>query len=147
MCNTLVVPITVISDVILNHCKAILLGQWQHHIQHETLKELCKQGKVLKDILQRIILTARFEDATPPECKVICMWYEGFSKVATYVTFNRNEYPRFKLDHSSYSSGMTGGVYSMSLSSNTITAPFLLNNSKNNLEVNHLKQSVNEQNL
>ena len=89
------------------------------------LKELCKQGKVFRDILQRIILTARFEDATPPECDVIHMWYEGLNKAATYVMFNGNEYPRFKLDHSSYSSGMTAGVCWVSLLSGTITAPFL----------------------
>ena len=98
MCNTLVVPITIISDADLNHCEIIYLGQWQHQVPHETLKECYKQGKVFRDILQRIILTARFEDATSPKCKVICMWYEGLSKVVTYVTFDGNEYPRFKLE-------------------------------------------------
>ena len=73
VCNTLVVPITVMSDDNLNHCKAIYLGQQQHQVTHETLKDLFKQGKVFRDILQRIIFTARFEDATPPNCKVICM--------------------------------------------------------------------------
>ena len=109
MHDTFVIPITIISDANLNHCKTLYLGQWQHQVQHEALNECCKQGKVFRDILQRIILTARFEDTTPPECEVICMWYEGLSKTATYAMFNRNEYPRFKLDCSSYSSGMTAG--------------------------------------
>ena len=52
------------------------------------------------------------------------MWYEGLSKVVTYVTFNGNEYPRFKLDHISFSSGMTAGECWTSLLSGTITAPF-----------------------
>ena len=87
--------------------------------------EFYKQGKVIRDILQRIILTARFEDSTPPKCKVICMWYEGLNKAVTYVTFDGNEYPRFKTDHSSYSSGMTAGVCWIALSSSPITAPLL----------------------
>ena len=49
------------------------LGQQQHQVPQETLKELCKQGKVFRDILQRIILTARFEDATLLKCEAICM--------------------------------------------------------------------------
>ena len=51
--------------------------------------------------------------------------YEGLSKAVTYVTFNGNEHPRFKLDPISYSSGMTAGVYWASILSGTITSPFL----------------------
>ena len=80
MRNTLVVPITIISDADLNHCEAIYLGQQQHQVPHGTLKELCKQGKVFRDMVQRIILTARFEDATPADSKLICLCYEGLSK-------------------------------------------------------------------
>ena len=47
MHNTLVVPITIISDADLNHCEAIYMGQWQHRVPHETFRELSKQGKVL----------------------------------------------------------------------------------------------------
>ena len=60
----------------------------------------------------------------PPACEVIYIWYEGLSKTATYVMFDGNEYARFKLDHNSYSSGMTAGVCWRSISSSTITAPF-----------------------
>ena len=124
MHNSLVVPITVISDTDLNCSETIYMGQWQHQVPHETFKELSKQGKVFKDILQRIILTARFEDATPPKCEIICMWYEGLNKTPTYVTFDGNEHSRFKLDCSSYSSEMTAGVHWMSILSGTITALF-----------------------
>ena len=55
------------------------------------------------DILQGIIFPARFEDAMPSECVVICMWYDGLDKAQTYVTFNGDEYPRVQVDHSSYS--------------------------------------------
>ena len=123
--NTLVVPITVISDANLNHCKAIYIGLEQHSVPHETFRELSEQGKVFNDILQRIILEARFEDATQPKCKIICMWYEGLTKAATYVAFSRHEQPRFKLDCTPIYSGMTVGVCWMSISSGTITAPFL----------------------
>ena len=47
------------------------------------------------EILQRIILTAKFEDATPPEGDIIHMWYDGLNKVIMYVTFDRHENPRF----------------------------------------------------
>ena len=55
------------------------MDHWQHLVSHETFRELSKQGKVFK-------LTARFEDGTPPKCKIIYMWYEGLSKAVTYAT-------------------------------------------------------------
>ena len=70
--DTLVVPITVVSNADINHCEAIYVGQQQHLVPHETWKELDQQGRVLRDVLQRIIFPARFEDATPPKYKVIC---------------------------------------------------------------------------
>ena len=72
MHDTLVVPITVVNDADINHCEAIYVGQQQHLVPHETWKELYQQGRVLRDVLQRIIFPARFEDATPPKYKVIC---------------------------------------------------------------------------
>ena len=90
----LVVPITIMSDANINHCEAIYLGQWQHQVPHETWKEPFKQAKVFRDILQRIIFPARFEDATPPKCEVIHMWYHGLNKAETYVTFDGDEYPK-----------------------------------------------------
>ena len=66
-----------------------------HQVPHKTSRELSEQGKVFKDILQRIILTARFEDATPPKCEIIHMWIDGLNKAVTYVAFDRHEYPRF----------------------------------------------------
>ena len=62
MCDTLVVT--------HHHHKQC---QPQYQVPHETFRELSKQTKVFKDILQRILLTARFEDATPPKCKIIHM--------------------------------------------------------------------------
>ena len=56
--DTLVVPTTIISDADPNHCVATYIGLQQHQVPHETFRELSKQGKVFKDILQRIILTA-----------------------------------------------------------------------------------------
>ena len=103
MHEILVVPITIMSDADMNHCEAIYLGQWQHQDPHETWKELFQQGKVFKDILQRIIFPARFEDAMPPECKGICMWYDGLNKAENYVTFKGDEYLRVQVDHSFYS--------------------------------------------
>ena len=100
VCDAIVVPITVISNSNLNHCETIYFGQQQHCVPHETFRGLPKQGKVFKDILERIILTARFEGATQFECKVICMWYEGLSKALTYVVLDGHEHPRFKLDPS-----------------------------------------------
>ena len=87
-------------------------------------KELSKQGKFFKDILQRIILTAQFEDATLSESEIICMWIDGLNNAVTYVMFNRCRHPRFKLDCSPVYPGMTAGVCWMSLSSSIFTAPF-----------------------
>ena len=94
MCNTLVVPITIVSNADITHCEAIYMGQQQHQVPHETWRELFEQGRVFKDVLQRIIFPARVEDATPPKCKVICMWYDGLNNAQTYVMFGREEYPR-----------------------------------------------------
>ena len=124
MPDRLVVPTTGMSDTNLNHCKAIYINMQQDQVPHETFRELSEQGKVFKDILQRIILTARFEDTTPPKCKILCMWIDGLNKAVTYVAFDRHEHPRFKLDCSPWYSGMTAGVCWMSILSGTITAPF-----------------------
>ena len=79
---------------------------------------------MFKDILQRIILTARFEDATPPECKIICMWIDRLNKAVTYVMFDRHEHPRFKLDCSPWYSGMTAGVLDVTIKQHYYS-PFL----------------------
>ena len=54
---------------------------------------------MFKDILQRIIFPARFEDAAPAECEIICMWYEGTKRADPYVIFD-GKYPRAQLNHS-----------------------------------------------
>ena len=107
MCDTLVVPTTILSDADLNHCIAVYISLQQHQVPHETFKELSKQGKLLKDLLQRIILTARFEDATPPESKIIHMLIAGLNNAVTYVMFDGHRHPRFKLDCSPWYPGMT----------------------------------------
>ena len=69
------------------------MSQWRHQVPHVTWRELIEQGEVFKDIMQRIIFPARFEDATPSECDVICFWYEGTMRTLTYVTFNGEDIP------------------------------------------------------
>ena len=69
------------------------MGQQQHQVPHATWRELTEQGEVFMDILQRIIFSARFEDAMPSQCEVIYMWYEGINRTLTYVTFDGEEYP------------------------------------------------------
>ena len=73
-------------------------------VPHETWNELFQQVRVFSDILQRIIFPARLEDATPPKCEVICMWYDRLNKVETYVTFDGDEYPRVQVHCTFYSS-------------------------------------------
>ena len=100
MHNDLGVLITVISDADIRRCKTCWMGQQRHQVPHATWRELIEQGDAFKDIMQRIIFPARFEDATPSECKVICMWYEGTMRTPTYVTFDGEEYPKVQLDSS-----------------------------------------------
>ena len=94
MCNAFKVPITVISNADIAICKNHWVGQWSHQVPHATCRELNEQGEVLKDIMQRIISPARFEDSMPSECKVICTWYEGTTRTTTYVMFDGEEDPR-----------------------------------------------------
>ena len=58
MHDTLVVPTTNLSNANLNHCVAIYICLQQHQVLDETFRELSGQGKLFKDILQRIILAA-----------------------------------------------------------------------------------------
>ena len=94
MHNSLKVPITVIRNADIMGCKNCWMGQWRHQVPHATWGELIEQGEAFKDILQRIIFQARFEDAMPSKCKVICMWYERTMRTLTYVVFDGEEYPR-----------------------------------------------------
>ena len=64
------------------------VDQWHHQVPHATWGELIEQGEAFKDIMQRIIFPARFEDTMPSECKVRCMWYEGTMRTLTHVTFD-----------------------------------------------------------
>ena len=82
-----------------------------------------KQGEVFKDILQRVILTAGFEDTTPSECEIICMWMDGLKDEVTSVMFNGHRETRLKLDCNLVYPGMTAGVWCTSLSCGIITAP------------------------
>ena len=103
MHDTLMVPITIVSDADIILYETIYMVQWQHQVPSETWREGFEQERVFKDILQRIIFPARFEDATPPECEVIHMWYDRLNISQTYVTFDGDEYPRVQVDHSFYS--------------------------------------------
>ena len=65
-----------------------------------NMGELNEQGEAFKDIMQRIIFSARFEDAMPSEYKFICVWYEGTTRTMTNVMFNGEEDPRVQIDSS-----------------------------------------------
>ena len=104
-------------------CRYIEL-RWQQ-VLDETSMELSEQGELFKDIRQRVILTAQFEDATPSKCKIICMWIDGLKNKVFWVMFNRCREPRLKLHCSPAYPGMTAGVSWISLLSSIITAPFL----------------------
>ena len=99
MCDALKVPITIVSNADIAYSTTHWTGQWQYRVSYATWRELTEEGKVFKDILQRIKFPARFEEAMPPKCEIICMWYEGTKRTLTYVIFN-GEYPRAQLDHS-----------------------------------------------
>ena len=99
MCDALKVPITVVSNADFTSCATCWTGQQKHKAPYATWRELTEEGKVFKDILQRIIFPARFEDAMPPKCEIICIWHEGTNRTLTDVIFD-GEYPRVILDHS-----------------------------------------------
>ena len=92
MCNLLRVPITVISDADITHCKTLWMGQQQHRAPHVIWREVTEQGEAFTEILQRIIFPARFEDAMPSNCEVIHMWYDVINRALTYVMFDGDEY-------------------------------------------------------
>ena len=117
-------PTTDLSDANLNHCVCRYIDLQQHGVLHETSTELSKQGELFKDILQRVILTAPFEDAVPSKCKIIHMWIDGLKNKVTYVMFDGHRHPRLKLDCSPVYPGLTAGVCWISLFRGTITAPF-----------------------
>ena len=100
MYDALTVPITIVSEADIARCKTCWMGQKSHLVPHTTWRELIEQGDAFKDIMQRIIFTARFEDAMPSECEVILMWYEETKKSLTSATFAGEEYPRVQLDSS-----------------------------------------------
>ena len=86
--DALKVPITIISDADIAYYTAHWMGQQKYKVPHATCRELTEEGKMFKDTLQRIIFTARFEEAMPPKCKLICIWYEGTKRTLTYVIFD-----------------------------------------------------------
>ena len=115
---------TYLNDGNLNFCVHRYIKLQLHQVPHETIRELSKQGKLFKDILQRVILPARFEDARPSGCRIICMWIDGLKNTVTYVMFDRHREPQLKLEYSPVYLGMTAGVCCTPLSSSPITAPF-----------------------
>ena len=146
MCDTLKVPITIISFADITSCTTCWTGQWKYKVPYATWMELTEEGKVFKDVQQTIIFPARFGDAMPPECEIICIWYEGTKRILTYVIFN-GQYPRVQLDCSffySYESQQecVGSHNQMAL----LQPHYHLNNNKYNLEIYLSKQSVKEHN-
>ena len=63
--NALKVPITIVSDADIARCENHWVTKWSHQVPHATWGELTEQGEAFKDIMQRIIFLARFEDSTP----------------------------------------------------------------------------------
>ena len=88
MYNALAVPTSNLSEDDINHCISEYVTKQQYQVRYGTFKELWKQGKLVKDILQRVILPAQFETATSSECEIICMWIEGLKHTMAYITIN-----------------------------------------------------------
>ena len=120
--NALAVPTSNLTEDDINCCISKYVTTWQHQVQYRTFKELCKQGKVFKDILQRVILPAQFEAATSSECKIICMWIEGLKNAVAYITIDVQCQPRLKIECSFAYPGMTAGVCRSAQTSSPITA-------------------------
>ena len=93
MCDTLKVPITIISDADITHCETLWMGQQRHRVPQATWRERTEQGAAFTDLMKRNIFPVRFQDATPSKCKVTCMWYDGINRASTYVTFDGDKYP------------------------------------------------------
>ena len=72
--------------MILASVFALPVGHIHLHIQ--IAEGLPEEVRILKDILQRIVVSARFEDATPAECEIICTGYEQTQKIQTYAVFD-----------------------------------------------------------
>ena len=126
VCDALVAPTTYQNDGNLNFCICRYIKLWWYQVLDETSMELSKHGELFKGILQSVILvilTARFEDATPSECKIICMWIDRLHDKVTWVMFNRHREPRLKLEHSPVYPGMTAGVCCTALSSSFVAVP------------------------
>ena len=49
---------------------------------------LPREVRDFKDILEQIIFMARFQDATPAECKIIHTWYKWTMKIQSYIDFD-----------------------------------------------------------
>ena len=49
---------------------------------------LPEEVRLFKGIMQRIVFSARFEDATPSKCEIKCTWYEHTQKAESYVVFD-----------------------------------------------------------
>ena len=98
MRNALVAPTSNLNEDDINHCISEYITQQQYKVPYATFKELCKQGKLLKDILQRVILPAQFKGATSSKCEIVCMWIEGLKNTAAYITIDGQCQPRMKID-------------------------------------------------
>ena len=62
MHDALKAPITVISDTDIVRCENCWVGEQRPQVPHATWGELIEQVEALKDIMERIIFTIRFED-------------------------------------------------------------------------------------
>ena len=96
----------------------------QHQVPYGTFKELSEQRELIKDILQRVILPAKFEAATPSKSKFICMWIDALKNAVAYVMFYWHHKPTLKIEHSIVYPGMIAGVCWPALSRSPIAVPF-----------------------
>ena len=124
VCDALAVPTTDLSECDINQCIGEYVTKWQCQVSYRTFKELSQKGELFKDILQRIILPARFKAATASKCEVIHMWIKGLRKAPAFAKLDGQPKPRLKIEHSLAYPGMTAGVCCMAISSGPITAPF-----------------------
>ena len=79
--------------MLIDSCATHWMGKQKYKPRYATWRGLTEEVKVFKDILQRIIFPARFEDAMPAECEIICMWYEGTKRTDPYIIFD-GKYPQ-----------------------------------------------------
>ena len=116
------VPTTDLNAGNINCCICRYITTRPHQVPEGTFKELSEQGELFENILQRVILQAKFEAATSSKCEILHIWIEGLKNAAAYVTIDGQCEPRLKIDHSFAYPGLTAGVCWSAQTSSPITA-------------------------